>query len=135
MRLGTEANRGLVCPTCVDTTTPKGYRAGACRGRAVPGGRQPRQRDGPAGGTGRSACRRPGRVGAAPADAPQVDAFAQVVQITKMCRGVLAGAMLLVLAFVLRYVLLTATRGSPVLQRIVGRSGRAVLLGGCVHRC
>lgn len=70
-----------------------------------------------------------------PADAPQVDAFAQVVQITKMCRGVLAGAMLLVLAFVLRYVLLTATRGSPVLQRIVGRSGRAVLLGGCVHRC
>lgn len=77
----------------------------------------------------------PEGVGAAPTDAPQVDAFAQVVQITKMCRGVLAGAMLLVLAFVLRYVLLTATRGSPVLQRIVGRSGRAVLLGGCVHRC
>lgn len=77
----------------------------------------------------------PENAAAAPSDAPQVDAFAQVVQITKMCRGVLAGAMLLVLAFVLRYVLLTATRGSPVLQRVFGRSGRAVLLGGCVHRC
>ncbi|OAT69683.1 hypothetical protein AWB85_20045 [Mycobacteroides immunogenum] len=77
----------------------------------------------------------PENAAAAPSDAPQVDAFAQVVQITKMCRGVLAGAMLLVLAFVLRYVLLTTTRGSPVLQRIVGRHGRAVLLGGCVHRC
>lgn len=72
---------------------------------------------------------------AAPADAPQVDAFAQVVQIAKMCRGVLAGAMLLVLGFVMRYVLLTATRGSPVLQRIVGQEGRMVLLRGCVHRC
>lgn len=72
---------------------------------------------------------------AAPGEAPEVDAFAQVVQIAKMCRGVLAGSMLLVLAFVLRYVLLTATRGSPVLQRIIGHHGRAVLLKGCVHRC
>ncbi len=72
---------------------------------------------------------------AAPADAPQVDAFAQVVQIAKMCRGVLAGAMLLVLGFVVRYVLLTATRGSPVLQRIVGQPGRVVLLKGCVNQC
>lgn len=72
---------------------------------------------------------------AAPADAPQVDAFAQVVQIAKMCRGVLAGAMLLVLGFVVRYVLLTATRGSPVLQRIVGQPGRVVLLKACVNRC
>ncbi|MUM15727.1 hypothetical protein FZI91_09825 [Mycobacterium sp. CBMA271] len=72
---------------------------------------------------------------AAPADAPQVDAFAQVVQIAKMCRGILVGAMLLVSGFVLRYVLLTATRGSSVLQRIVGNGGRVVLLKGCVNRC
>lgn len=72
---------------------------------------------------------------AVPADAPQVDAFAQAVQIAKMCRGAPAGAMLLVLAFVLRYVLLTATRGSPVLQRILGGGGRVVLLRGCVNRC
>lgn len=72
---------------------------------------------------------------AAPADAPQVDAFAQVVQIAKMCRGILAGAMLLVLAFVLRFVLLTATRGSPVRQRILASEGRMVLLRGCVNRC
>lgn len=72
---------------------------------------------------------------AAPADAPQVDAFAQVVQIAKMCRGILAGAMLLVLAFVLRYVLLTAPRGSPVRQRIFGRDRRVILLSGCVNRC
>ncbi len=72
---------------------------------------------------------------AAPADVPQVDAFAQVVQIAKMCRGILAGAMLLVLAFVVRYVLLTATRGSPVSQRIISRGGRVLLLKGCVNRC
>ncbi|MGL5441769.1 MAG: hypothetical protein ACRDDJ_04800 [[Mycobacterium] stephanolepidis] len=71
----------------------------------------------------------------APADAPQVDAFAQVVQIAKMCRGVLVGAMVMVLGLVVRYVLLTATRGSPVLQRIVGQPGRVVLLKGCVNRC
>ncbi|MGH3723868.1 MAG: hypothetical protein ACRDUS_07045 [Mycobacterium sp.] len=72
---------------------------------------------------------------AAPAEGPQVDAFAQVVQIAKMCRGILAGSMLLVLAFAVRYVLLTATRGSPVLQRIVGGGGRVVLLRGCLNRC
>ncbi|TDZ81187.1 hypothetical protein DE4587_01050 [Mycobacteroides salmoniphilum] len=72
---------------------------------------------------------------ASPAHEPQVDAFAQVVQIAKMCRGIPAGAMLLVLAFVVVFLLFAATRGSPVSQRIIARGGRMVLLRSCVNRC
>lgn len=72
---------------------------------------------------------------ASPAHEPQVDAFAQVVQIAKMCRGIPAGAMLVVLTFVVVFLLFTATRGSPVPQRIIPRGGRVVLLRSCVNRC
>ncbi len=72
---------------------------------------------------------------ASPAHEPQVDAFAQVVQIAKMCRGIPAGAMLVVLAFVVVFLLFTATRGSPGSQRIIARGGRVLLLKGCVNRC